>query len=386
MLEQNIADFIETGVLIVARDNYEILYSNQCYKIWFSDNQVGHSISELFPEFKKDLATKRITKNGYYDWESPSFQIKNETIRLLFSFKPYKYNDQDTYLVEVKNDTRSLEKEILLNQFTRQLEEKNTELEAVNNALFEEKKKVDQLLLNILPAKVASELKSTGIVETISYDLVSVLFSDFVGFTSIAAKMDPPVLIEELDYYFSKFDEIAHNNRMEKIKTIGDAYMAAGGLPEKNNSNPVDVILASLEMMQFVLNEKEIRKQKTLPYFEMRIGVHSGSVMAGIIGKSKFAYDIWGDSVNTASRMESYGMPNQINTTKETVQFTKDFFDFEFRGRYEVKNKGVLEMFNVIGIKTDLSISQNSLHPSEEFYKLYQLKFGHSHNRQNNKV
>ena len=374
-MEQSIADFIETGILIVNQDNYEILYGNNCFKNWFPENQIGSSIGSLFPEFKKDLATKRINKNGYYDWESPSFQIKNETIRLLFSFKPYKYNDQDTYFVEVKNDTRSLEKEILLNQFTKQLEEKNTELEAVNNALFEEKKKVDQLLLNILPAKVASELKSTGIVETIRYELVSVLFSDFVGFASIAAKMEPPILIEELDYYFSKFDEIAHRNRMEKIKTIGDAYMAAGGLPEKNFSNPVDVILASLEMMQFVVNEKEIRKQKTLPFFELRIGVHSGSVMAGIIGKSKFAYDIWGDSVNTASRMESYGMPNQINTTKETVEFTKEFFDFEFRGHYEVKNKGILEMYNVIGIKKELSLPQNSSQPSEEFYKLYELKF-----------
>ena len=97
--------------------------------------------------------------------------------------------------------------------------------------------------------------------------------------------------------------------------------------------------------------------------------------MAGIIGKSKFAYDIWGDSVNTASRMESYGMPNQINTTKETVEFTKDFFDFEFRGHYEVKNKGILEMYNVIGIKKELSLPQNSSQPSEEFYKLYELKF-----------
>ena len=110
-MEQNIADFIETGILIVTQDNYEILYGNNCFKNWFPDNQIRSSINSLFPEFKKDLATKRINKNGYYDWESPSFQIKNETIRLLFSFKPYKYNDQDTYFVEVKNDTRSLEKE-----------------------------------------------------------------------------------------------------------------------------------------------------------------------------------------------------------------------------------------------------------------------------------
>ncbi len=380
-MEENIADFIETGILILSQEDYAILHCNACYKSWFHDTQIGSVLSDQFPEFKKDLAAKRIKKNGYYDWESPTFQIGSETIRLLFSFKPLKWNDQEVYIAEVKNDTRSLEKEILLNQFTRQLEEKNQELEAVNKALFEEKKKVDQLLLNILPAKVASELKNTGIVETIRYELVSVLFSDFVGFTSIAARMEPPILIEELDYYFSKFDEIAHRNKMEKIKTIGDAYMAAGGLPEKNSSNPVDAILSSLEMMQFVTREKEIRIEKSLPYFEMRIGVHSGSVMAGIIGKSKFAYDIWGDSVNTASRMESYGMPSQINTTKETVEFTKDFFDFEFRGHYEVKNKGVLEMYNVIGIKEELTNSKNSVLPSEKFYQLYNLKFGHSHSK-----
>jgi len=207
LMEENIADSIETGILILTQQDYAILYSNTCYKNWFQKMQIGDSLSIEFSEFKKDLATKRIKKNGYYDWESPTFQIGNETIRLLFSFKPFKWNDQDVYIAEVKNDTRSLEKEILLNQFTRQLEEKNQELEAVNNALFEEKKKVDQLLLNILPAKVASELKNTGIVETIRYELVSVLFSDFVGFTSIAARMDPPILIEELDYYFSKFDD-----------------------------------------------------------------------------------------------------------------------------------------------------------------------------------
>ena len=181
-MEENIADFIETGILILSQEDYAILHCNACYKSWFHDTQIGSVLSDQFPEFKKDLAAKRIKKNGYYDWESPTFQIGSETIRLLFSFKPLKWNDQEVYIAEVKNDTRSLEKEILLNQFTRQLEEKNQELEAVNKALFEEKKKVDQLLLNILPAKVASELKNTGIVETIRYELVSVLFSDFVGF------------------------------------------------------------------------------------------------------------------------------------------------------------------------------------------------------------
>jgi adenylate cyclase len=215
------------------------------------------------------------------------------------------------------------------------------------NKISKEKKRSDELLLNILPEETAEELKQTGSAKAKSFDLVTVLFSDFKNFTQAAEKLSAEELVAEINYCYSAFDEIISKNGIEKIKTIGDAYMCAGGLPATNTTHPVDVVRAALEMQQFISSNKIQREQSGKPFFELRIGIHTGPVVAGIVGIKKFAYDIWGDTVNTASRMESSGESGKVNISEATYSLVKEKFHCTARGKIQAKNKGEVEMFFV---------------------------------------
>jgi class 3 adenylate cyclase len=210
-----------------------------------------------------------------------------------------------------------------------------------------EKQKSEALLLNILPEATAQELKETGTSTPKYYELVTVLFTDFKGFTHIAEQFTPTQVIEELNYCFLAFDEICEKYNLEKIKTIGDAYMCAGGLPLENTTNPVDVVSAGLEMQAWMANWKQQKEAKGAPIWELRLGIHSGEVVAGVIGKNKFAYDIWGDTVNLASRMESSGEVGKVNISGATYELIKDKFQCTHRGAIKAKNKGDVDMYFV---------------------------------------
>jgi len=216
-----------------------------------------------------------------------------------------------------------------------------------NVIIQDEKDKSDKLLLNILPEVTAEELKAEGNSKARSFEKVSVLFTDFKGFTKMAELMTPDELVDEIDFCFKAFDNIISTYDIEKIKTIGDAYMCAGGLPVANKNNPYDVVSAALEIRDFMDTLKENRKLKSQPYFEVRIGVHTGPVVAGIVGFKKFQYDIWGDTVNIASRMESSGEVGEVNVSGTTYNFIKDKFECIHRGKIEAKNKGAVDMYYV---------------------------------------
>jgi class 3 adenylate cyclase len=218
-----------------------------------------------------------------------------------------------------------------------------------------EKEKTEALLANVLPRNTASEIMEKGKATKIKYNFVTVLFSDIQGFTKIAEEMNPEVLIDELDKFFFYFDSVVEKFGIEKIKTIGDAYMCAGGIPEKNRTNPVEVILAALEMKSYMKNLKQTSQLEGMKYWDIRIGIHTGTVVAGVVGQKKLSYDIWGDTVNTASRMESSGEAGKINISGTTYEFVKEFFTCEFRGKMPVKYKGELEMYFVNGIVPELS-------------------------------
>lgn len=213
------------------------------------------------------------------------------------------------------------------------------------NRIGKEKERSENLLLNILPAEIAQELKEKGNSNAQHIDNATVLFTDFKGFTAISEKVTPQQLVKDLHECFSAFDLICEKYGIEKIKTIGDAYMAAGGLPSPNNTHPDDVLLAAFEMADFVEKGKQRKIEQGLHYFEIRIGIHTGPVVAGIVGVKKFQYDIWGDTVNTASRMESNGEVGKVNISQTTYDVVKDRFDCSYRGEVTAKGKGKLKMY-----------------------------------------
>jgi len=234
-----------------------------------------------------------------------------------------------------------------------------------------EKEKTEALLANVLPKNTASEIMEKGKATKIKYNFVTVLFSDIQGFTKIAEEMNPEILIDELDKFFFYFDSVVEKFGIEKIKTIGDAYMCAGGIPEKNRTNPVEVILAALEMKGYMNKLKATSEIEGMKYWDIRIGIHTGTVVAGVVGQKKLSYDIWGDTVNTASRMESSGEAGKINISGTTYEFVKEFFTCEYRGKMPVKYKGELEMYFVNGIVPELRDESGS--PNRKFIVRMQL-------------
>jgi len=210
------------------------------------------------------------------------------------------------------------------------------------------------------------------------YKKVTVLFADIQGFTRIVQHTNPELLIDELDKFFFHFDEVVGKYGIEKIKTIGDAYMCAGGLPDKNRTNPVEVVLAAVEMQHYMKNAMHSVEgaDKELGFWELRIGVHTGPVISGIIGQKKLSFDIWGDTVNIASRMESSGIASEINITGVTYQLTKEFFINEYRGKMPVKYKGETDMYFVKGIRPELSENGEGIVPNEKFFvRLQHIRF-----------
>jgi class 3 adenylate cyclase len=209
----------------------------------------------------------------------------------------------------------------------------------------------EKLLLNILPFEVAEELKAKSSSEAKQFDEVTVLFTDFKDFTKVSEKMSAKELVEEINTCFMAFDKIIENYGIEKIKTIGDSYMCAGGLPVANNTHAIDVVNASLDIQKFIQERAKTCILENKESFQIRIGIHTGPVVAGIVGIKKYAYDIWGDTVNTASRMESGSEVGMINISATTYNLVKDRFTITRRGKILTKGKGELEMYFVNGRK-----------------------------------
>jgi class 3 adenylate cyclase len=229
----------------------------------------------------------------------------------------------------------------------RQRDELDLEVQERTKELRLEKQKSDDLLLNILPEEVANELKEKGSADAKQFDMVTVMFTDFKGFTQISEKLSPSQLVEEIHICFKAFDAIIAKHNIEKIKTIGDAYMCAGGLPVSNETHAIDVVNAALEIRQFMQEHVAQKRKANQEVFEIRIGIHTGPVVAGIVGIRKFAYDIWGDTVNVASRLESSGEAGKINISGSTYEIVQQHFACTHRGKIEAKNKGQIDMYFV---------------------------------------
>lgn len=249
-------------------------------------------------------------------------------------------------LVSYRNIRRSNAR---LEKLNLQIMQQKQKLEQNQKQLAKEKDRVDQLLLNILPAPVAEELKKHGKVQPRLYQKVSIVFTDFKGFTKIASLMSPGEIVSELEIFFSAFDSIVQKFGLEKIKTIGDGYMCAGGVPLANDHNPVDAVNAALEMLQFTQQRKREKLDGNQPFFDIRIGINTGSVVAGVVGRQKFVYDIWGDAVNLASRLESEGEAGKITISDNTYRFVKDHFFCTYKGQVAFGAKAPVNTYLVEG-------------------------------------
>jgi adenylate cyclase len=230
----------------------------------------------------------------------------------------------------------------LTHQAVAQLElrRKVAELDDLRRALAEEKLKAEDLLRNILPDDIAEELKMHRRVQPRYYDSVTILFTDFKGFTRLAESLEPRALIEELDEHFSAFDDIVTRHELEKLKTIGDAYMCVAGLPERTQTHALNACAAALDIRDYMARVNIARDKLRLPRWEIRIGLHTGGVIAGVVGKKKFTYDIWGDAMNVAALMEAQAEPGQIVLSDSTFNRVRGRFETEFRNEIDTAKKG----------------------------------------------
>jgi class 3 adenylate cyclase len=234
---------------------------------------------------------------------------------------------------------------VQMEQTTADLKTSHEEMIRQKSWVEEEKKKSDKVLKSILPESIAAELKEHGHVRAQQFEMATVLFADLVDFTLLTQNLPAEQVVSELNWIFVGFDFITERNNLERIKTIGDGYMAVGGVPLRNHTNPVDAVNAGLQIVEFIRRLSKENEKSGKPAWKIRVGIHTGEVVAGVIGKSKFSYDVWGTTVNTASRMESASESGKVNISGTTYQLVKDHFDCTHRGNIVVKNMGTMEMY-----------------------------------------
>jgi adenylate cyclase len=257
-------------------------------------------------------------------------------------------------------------------ELRRQLLERDAllrDLEKTRAAMASESERSDELLRTLFPASVAAELKANRPVQPRHYDLATIMFADFTGFTRLTESTQPAALVQQLHQHFTRFDEIVERHRLETLKTIGDAYFCAGGLPEPNRTHAVDACLAALEMQSYLAAWNRQREKLRMPPWKVRIGIHTGPAIAGLVGKRRFTYDIWGDSVNVAQRLEAAADPGRINISASTYHYVNKLFDIEPRGAVEAKNKPALEMFYVNRIKREFSADAEGMQSNAAFWQ-----------------
>lgn len=356
----------ETGNAVIITDkNGDIEWVNEGFKRLYGYNvhqfatKFGYNIFNTSQNAEiKEMVKKAAIRKHSIMYEAP-FIKKDDSVKWI-----------QTSLTPIFDKKGVLKNLVLIETDISKLKDAQDKVNKQKELIEQEKDKTDKLLLNILPMETAQELKLKGQATARHYRLVSVMFTDFTGFTKVAAEMSPQQLVNELHKNFVKFDEIIENNRLEKIKTIGDAYMCAGGLPIRNKSNPIDIILAAFEIKQYIESYKTDALFSDKPKWELRIGIHTGPVVAGVVGKKKFAYDIWGDTVNTASRMESGSESNKINISGVTYKYIKDYFDCTHRGKIHAKHKGLVDMYFVDRIKAEFSADDKGFVPNIKFRNL----------------
>ncbi len=335
-------------------EGMEILLKNDIHVV-VTDQRMPHMAGVQFLQhIPGDQDNIRIILTGFTDMES--------IIEAINTGKVYRYikkpwdkdelkitidNAVETVMLRRNNKKLIYELQVNNEQLEVKVQQRTREIERQKEIIEAAKAQSDSLLLNILPDEIAEELKKFGKSYARKHNQVSVLFSDIKGFSSMAETLTPVKLVTQLDEVFGAFDNIIAKYGMEKIKTIGDAYMCACGLPLPDEENAVKAVKAGMDMQRFLNEFGLANKIQNLPVFEVRIGIHTGPLVAGVVGLKKFAYDIWGDTVNLASRMEQHSEAGKVNVSGETYQLIKNQFRCTHRGRIEIKSKLHVDMYFV---------------------------------------
>jgi class 3 adenylate cyclase/FixJ family two-component response regulator len=337
-------------------EGLDILSNNDVHVVVTDQRMPTMTGVQFLQHIPGDQDNIRIILTGFSDVESIIEAINTGKVYRYIT-KPW---DKDELKITIDNaietvilrrDNKKLIHELQENNshLEEKVKERTIEIEKQKILLEESKKKSDSLLLNILPDEIAEELKRFGRSYARKHVEVSVLFADIKGFTQIAEKLSPEKLVTQLDEAFCAFDNIVEKYNMEKIKTIGDAYMCASGLPQYDAENAIKAVKTALDMQEFIKGFALSCKIQNLPTFEIRIGIHTGPVIAGVVGIRKFAYDIWGDTVNLASQMEELGVAGKINISGDTYALVKNHFTCTHRGKIPAKSKGEIDMYFVEG-------------------------------------
>ena len=323
--EYDVVDIVTSGEEVITRA-IELEPSLILMDIKLNGKMSGIEAAE---EIKKMIDVPIIYLTAYADTES--IQKAKLTEPFAYIVKPFDEKVLHT----------SIELAVHKHNINQKLKERTIELE-------EEKKKSDLLIHNILPRQIVKELRETGIIRPREYKMVTLLFTDFQDFSTLSAKMKPHELVNELNDIFKNFDEIVDDCRIEKLKTIGDSYMAGGGFPEECSDHALKVVKAAIKMQNFIAERNRTSHFK----WPMRAGVHSGNVVAGVIGKNKMTYDVWGNTVNLANRMESNGRPGKVNVSSVTYNLIKDYYECEFHDSLRINDKKKIDMYFITCEKT----------------------------------
>jgi len=336
----------EEGIEIIEKNDIHVVVTDQRMP-----NMTGVQFLQHIP---RDQDNIRIILTGFSDMESIIEAINTGKVYRYIT-KPWDKEelkitiDNAVETVMLRRNNKKLISELQANNenLEAKVRSRTLEIERQKELIQAAKAQSDSLLLNILPDEIAEELKRFGRSYARKHTQVSVLFADIKGFTHVAETLSPEKLVNALDEVFRAFDNIVDKYDMEKIKTIGDAYMCACGLPRSDNENAIKAVKTAIDMQQFITGFGLASRIQNLPVFEMRIGIHTGPVIAGVVGSRKFAYDIWGDTVNMASLMEQHGEAGAINISESTYSLVRDRYDCKPRGKIEVKSKGGVDMFFV---------------------------------------
>ena len=377
------AELIEYKYILEGNDdNYTFLGSDN--SITFTSLSPGEYVLKIYAKSTYgewgNIPLEVVVKVIPPFWVTWWFRLLAISTIVIIFLSVYRYRVEQQRRQMVRLEMKIMERTTEIRSQNKRIAEQNKEIEIQKREVEEksillqqEKEKVEKLLLNILPEDTVKELSDSGTTRARAFNHVSVMFTDFAGFTTVAQEVEPIDLIDRLDMFFSRFDEIVEKWNLEKIKTVGDAYLCAGGMPIRSKENPINTVLAGLEIQKFMKRQAAEDESKGMKPWALRIGINTGEVVAGVIGKKRYAYDIWGASVNLAQRMEVNCKPGAVNISESTYEIIEPYFVCTPRGKVMAKNSGLVNMYFVERIKPELSADEDGIVPNEQFWKIVHL-------------